>query len=66
MLLEVTAQHRVLPLAAHTGRANIVKLLLDHGADINEENDSGRTPLDRAKKAEHVDAEEALLNDRPL
>ncbi|KAL4805683.1 hypothetical protein BDV18DRAFT_152426 [Aspergillus unguis] len=28
-------------LAAYTGRANIIQLLLDHGADINEEDDCG-------------------------
>ena len=66
MLLEVTEQHRELCLAASTGRANIVKLLLYHGADINEEDDCGRTPLDRAKKAGHIDVEEALMNHRPL
>lgn len=66
MLLKVTAPHQVLCLAASTGRANIVQLLLDHGADIDEEDDYGRTPLDRARKAGHVDVEGALLKYRSL
>lgn len=66
MILKDTLHHRELCLAAYTGRANIVQLLLDHGADINEEDDYGRTPLGRARKAGHVDVGEALLKHRPL
>ncbi|KAJ1713239.1 hypothetical protein NYO67_4571 [Aspergillus flavus] len=66
MLLKVTASYRLLCLAASTGRAHIVQLLLDHGADIDEEDDYGRTPLDRARKAGHVDVEEVLLKYRSL
>ncbi|OJJ51921.1 hypothetical protein ASPSYDRAFT_114064, partial [Aspergillus sydowii CBS 593.65] len=61
IILKDTPHHRELCLAACTGRVNIVQLLLDHGADINEEDDYGRTPLDRARKAGHVDVEETLL-----
>ncbi|KAL3468663.1 ankyrin repeat-containing domain protein [Aspergillus californicus] len=66
MILKVTPRHRELCLAASTGRANIVRLLLDHGADVNEEDGYGRTPLDRAGKAGHVDVEEILLKHRLL
>ncbi|KAL3468783.1 ankyrin repeat-containing domain protein [Aspergillus californicus] len=66
MILKVTPRHRELCLAAYTGRVNIVRLLLDHGADINEEDGYGRTPLDRARKAGHVDVEEILLKHRLL
>lgn len=66
MMLKDTPHHRELCLAAYTGRANIVQLLLDHGADINEEDDYGRTPLDRARKEGHVDGEETLLKHRRL
>ncbi len=66
MILKDTLHHRELCLAAYTGRANIVQLLLDHGADINEEDDYGRTPLDRARKEGHVDVEETLLKHRRL
>jgi hypothetical protein len=37
MILKVTPCHRELCLAISTSRANIIYLLLDHGADINEE-----------------------------
>ena len=53
-------------LAASTGRANIVRLLPDHGADISGKDYYGRTPLDRAEKAGHIDVEEVLLKHRPL
>jgi ankyrin repeat protein len=66
MFLKVTPRHRELCLAASTGRANIVQLLLDHGADINEEDYYGQTPLDRARKRGHVDIEEILLKHRSL
>ncbi|KAL4912573.1 hypothetical protein ASPSYDRAFT_52249 [Aspergillus sydowii CBS 593.65] len=65
-ILKDIPHHRELCLAASTGRANIVQLLLDHGADINEEDYYGRTPLDRARKEGHVDVEETLLKHRRL
>ena len=66
MILKDTPHHRELCLAASTGRANIVQLLLDHGADINEVDEYGRTSLDRARKQGHVDVEETLLKHRRL
>ena len=62
MLLKVTAQHRELCLAARIGRANIVQLLLDFGADINQQDDEGWTPLVRARQGQHADVERILLN----
>jgi ankyrin repeat protein len=66
MILKDIPHHRELCLAASTGRANIVQLLLDHGADINEVDEYGRTSLDRARKQGHVDVEETLLKHRRL
>lgn len=37
---------RPLHVAARADRANIVRLLLDHGASVTCEDDQGRTPLD--------------------
>ena len=46
---EYSSSQRIV-FAASTGRANIVQLRLDHGADINED-DYGRAALERARKA---------------
>lgn len=62
MLLRVTPRHGELCLAAFTGRANIVQLLLDHGADIGEQDDYGRTPLVRARESGQSDVVRVLLN----
>ncbi|GLA44643.1 hypothetical protein AnigIFM63309_004557, partial [Aspergillus niger] len=64
--LEDTPHDRELCLSASTGRPNTVQLLLDHGADTNEEDYYGRTPLDRARNAGNVDVEQVLLKDRPF
>ncbi|OJZ79961.1 hypothetical protein ASPFODRAFT_174892 [Aspergillus luchuensis CBS 106.47] len=61
-----TPHDRELCLSASTGRPNTVQLLLDHGADTNEEDYYGRTPLDRARNAGNVDVEQVLLKDRPF
>jgi len=39
-------------LAAETGRTEVVKYLLDHGASVNVMDDMGRTPIDVAKGSE--------------
>jgi ankyrin repeat protein len=31
--------------AAHNGQTKLVRLLIDHGADINAKTDNGQTPL---------------------
>ena len=61
VLLSVSTQHGELCFAASTGRANIVQLLPDHGADINEQTDCGRTPLVRAREKGHADVVRILL-----
>ena len=53
-------------LAPSTGRANIVQLLPDHGANISDKDYYGRTPLDCAERAGYIDVEEVLLKHRPL
>jgi hypothetical protein len=35
-------------MAAYEGRVDVVKLLLEHGADPNIQNEDGRTPLHKA------------------
>ena len=47
-----------LHLAALLGRKELVKILLAHGADVNEKTSSGKTPLQLAKG--HKDVEELL------
>ena len=42
---ETSAKVTVLSLAAFEGRNEIVKILLESGADVNKETDDGYTPL---------------------
>jgi ankyrin repeat protein len=54
---------QVLPalhLAAELGRADLVKLLLDHGAAVNARTDDGGTPLAIAVKHSRAVAAELL------
>ena len=49
-------------LAARAGNAELVTLLLAHGADVNSRDQSGWTPLMRAAMKGHVEAVRVLLN----
>uniref|UniRef100_A0A183C3I5 ANK_REP_REGION domain-containing protein n=1 Tax=Globodera pallida TaxID=36090 RepID=A0A183C3I5_GLOPA len=51
-----------LTLAAGGGHTEMVKLLLDSGADLEEPNDEGYTPLMEASREGHLDVVELLLN----
>ena len=46
----MTPLHR----AAQNGRKEMVELLIESGADVNAETDSGETPLDWAINSRHV------------
>jgi ankyrin repeat protein len=48
-------------LAAYHGRADVVRLLLSHGADPNRVNDRGQTPLAGAIFKNEVEVADALL-----
>ncbi|KZV64105.1 ankyrin [Peniophora sp. CONT] len=52
-----TALHR----AAEDGRANICRLLLEHGAVVDEEDNDGKTPLQLAKEERELDVVDVLL-----
>jgi uncharacterized protein len=47
--------------AASGGRTAIVKLLLQHGADVNAANNHGATPLYAASLEQHMDTALCLL-----
>ncbi|KAN0142123.1 Ankyrin repeat-containing domain protein [Lactarius tabidus] len=49
-----------LHLAALSGRPDIVKLLLDHGANPNAENGQGRTPLDSVTRGKYKSREHGV------
>ena len=46
--------------AAQRGRADIVQLLLDAGAEVNPLDDSGCTPLDLARRKHRIDVMKLL------
>jgi ankyrin repeat protein len=46
--------------AALNGDAEIVRLLLDHGADALRPTNDGKTPLDLAREAEHAECARLL------
>ncbi len=46
--------------AAENGHAEIVRLLLDRGADINRRDFEGKTALDRAREAGHAEIVQIL------
>ncbi len=48
--------------AASAGLANILSLLIEHGADLNGRGMSGDTPLCRASENGKVEAGQLLLN----
>ena len=47
--------------AADRGHAAVVRLLLEHGADVEARDDDGLTPLATAVMSEQLDATRALL-----
>lgn len=51
----------VLALAAMSGSADIIRLLLDHGADVNSEDKYGQTPLIVAAWYGEVESVQILL-----
>jgi cytohesin len=57
-LLSETPLH----VAARKGHADILQLLLNHGASVNAEDDFGNTPLPRATSGGHDDIVQLLLN----
>ncbi|XP_013391240.1 ankyrin-1-like [Lingula anatina] len=57
MMCGQTALH----IALLTGNADMVKLLLDSGAEVNAENEDGRTPLYWAAEEGHEDIVKLLL-----
>ena len=52
-----------LHLAAWQGHVDIVRLLLDRGADVNARGDGGRTPLHYAAYWGHLDVVELLIEE---
>ena len=50
-----------LHMAAQDGHVEVVKVLLDHGAEVDATNDSGQTPLHRAAACGHAQTAEELL-----
>ncbi|XP_033222836.1 uncharacterized protein LOC117176690 [Belonocnema kinseyi] len=53
---------RPLDCAIINGRVNLVKRLIELGADVNVKLDGGQTPLNLAVKVNHVSIVECLLN----
>jgi ankyrin repeat protein len=47
-----------------TGRGEFIKLLLDNGADKNEKNDSGVSPLELANTISNYNVKQHFKNDR--
>jgi ankyrin repeat protein len=54
-------KHTALSEAACQGHIDVVKFLLENGADPNALNDNGRSPLWRASFNGHVEVVQALL-----
>ena len=55
------ARRTPLQLAAEANRADMIRLLARHRADLNTQDKKGRTPLHRATYEGCVEAAEALL-----
>ena len=51
-------------MAARENKTDVVKLLLEYGADIAQKNDKGETAYDWAVREEHKTAIELLKNAR--
>ncbi len=49
-----------LPSATHTGRMDMVELLIAKGADINARSNIGQTPLSLAKAKGHTEITDLL------
>ncbi|GFX74022.1 ankyrin-1 [Trichonephila clavipes] len=56
----------LLHIAAQEGNLNVVKYLIDHGADVNSENDAGSKPIHIAAREGHKDIVELFLNCKSL
>jgi len=48
------ANYTTLHKAAVHGNLDVVRMLLDHGADVHAVRDGGHTPMDDAKEKGHV------------
>ena len=53
--------HRAASIAASTGHLEVVKVLLDNGADISVTNADGRTPLESAASNGHFEVVKLLV-----
>jgi ankyrin repeat protein len=51
-------------MAAEEGHAEVIRTLVEHGADVNLATEGGMTPLIAACENRHLDAVTALLRDR--
>ncbi|MFH2138196.1 MAG: ankyrin repeat domain-containing protein [Candidatus Omnitrophota bacterium] len=60
----IPEKHSPLMFAADSGYLEIVKLLVDKGADVNLKDSSGKTALDRARKSGENEVAEFLLLQR--
>ncbi|GFQ77336.1 hypothetical protein TNCT_578431 [Trichonephila clavata] len=56
----------LLHIAAQEGNLNIVKHLIDRGADVNSQNDAGSKPIHIAAREGHKDIVELFLNCKSL
>jgi ankyrin repeat protein len=52
-------------LAAQSGRATVVRFLLDHGADVNAMGDSGKALLEAARNNAEITARIRAAAPRP-
>ncbi|GFR22359.1 hypothetical protein TNCT_213892 [Trichonephila clavata] len=56
----------LLHIAAQEGNLNIIKYLIDRGADVNSQNDAGSKPIHIAAREGHKDIVELFLNCKSL
>ena len=56
-----TPLHHVSDFGGDDDRSELVKLLVENGADVRAENDDGETPLHRACYGAHFDTVKLLL-----
>jgi ankyrin repeat protein len=57
-----TGSENPIQFAAYAGHANILSLLLDHGADVNDQGKFGQSPLHRASVKGKLEAGQFLLD----